>query len=217
MALTIPHAGLTRPLTEDEREGYDSGGAAILRGILSEEWLQTLRTAMERVMADADAPHARRAEPPFRVWVLDAALIGLTRQVLPGASCITVYFDQIVGRGPVSGALMPLNRDSPYIPVMGDQVLRLSVPLDVVTVGNGAVRYLLGSHRGPVVRPEWLVGECEPGDVILHHPRTVHGTVENVAREYSRVVASTYCARGLRAVPEPGLELDLAEQAPGGD
>ncbi len=217
MPLTIPHAGLTRPVADDERAAYDRDGATILRGILSEEWLEALRAAMDRVMADARSPHARRTDPPFRVWALDAALIGLTRQVLPGASCITVYFDQIVGRVPVSGALMPLNRDSPYVPVMGDQVLRLSVPLDVVEIDNGAVRYLLGSHRGPVVRPEWLVGECEPGDVILHHPRTVHGTARNVARDYSRVVASTYCARGLQRIHEPGLESAPVERTSTGD
>lgn len=214
MALTIPHAGLTRAVSDAERAAYHQDGATILRGILTGEWLEMLQAAMDRVMADALAPDARVAERPFRVWALDAALIGLTRQVLPGASCVTVYFDQIVGRAPESGALMPLNRDAPYIPVMSDQVLRMSVPLEAVKVENGAVQYLLGSHHGPATRPQWLVGECGPSDVILHHPRVVHGTVENTARDYSRVVASTYCARGLRLPPQQDLDLVLAEPRP---
>jgi hypothetical protein len=205
----LPTAGLTRRLRETERDDLRRDGVAIARGILSAEWLATMLAATDRVMADLATPDdgpspGRRELPPFRAWVLDAPLVGLTRQALPGASCVTVYVDQIVGHRPDTTDLLAVNREAPYVPVMGKQVVRLWVPLDTVTAGTGAIRYWTGSHRGPGSGGDWLVAECEAGDVVLHHPRVVHGAVER--GEHRRVVASAYGA-DLRRTPQPADDL----------
>ena len=198
----LPTAGLTRQLSDAERDDLRRDGVVIARGILSAEWLATLAAATDRVMADVAASTERRELPPFRAWVLDAPLVGLTRQALPGASCVTVYVDQIVGYRPGSAELQTVNREAPYVPVMGKQVVRLWVPLDAVR--TGAVQYLRGSHRGPGQGSEWLVAESEPGDVVLHHPRAVHGAVDDVSAR--RAVASAYGA-DLRRAPQPADDL----------
>lgn len=200
----LPTVGLTRRLSQAERDDLRRDGVVVARGILSAEWLATMSAATDRVMTDVAASEERRPLPPFRAWVLDAPLIGLTRQALPGASCVTVYVDQLVGYRPGSEQLLTVNREAPYVPVMGKQVVRLSVPLDPVTAGNGALRYLRGSHRGPGTGAEWLVAEAEVGDVVLHHPRTVHGVSEH--GDHRRVVASAYGA-DLRRAPQPADDL----------
>jgi hypothetical protein len=204
----LPTAGLTRRLSEAERDDLRRDGVVVARGILSDEWLATMLAATDRVMADVAASGERRPVPPFRAWVLDAPLIGLTRQALPGASCVTVYVDQIVGHRPGTTELITANREAPYVPVMGKQVVRLSVPMDAVKTGNGALRYLRGSHRGPGAGPadDWLVAECDVADVVLHHPRTVHGTTDGGPRDHRRVVASAYGA-DLRRAPQPADDL----------
>ncbi|HUR74053.1 MAG TPA: phytanoyl-CoA dioxygenase family protein [Sporichthya sp.] len=211
--ILLPTAGLTRRLSEAERDDLRRDGVVVARGILSAEWVATMSAATDRVMTDVAASEERRPVPPFRAWVLDAPLIGLTRQALPGASCVTVYVDQIVGHRPGSRELLTVNREAPYVPVMGKQVVRLSVPLDVVTAGNGAIRYLRGSHRGPgAAAPgvssaeQWLIAESEVGDVVLHHPRTVHGSADGGPRDHRRVVASAYGA-DLRRAPQPADDL----------
>ncbi len=73
-------------------------------------------------------------------------------------------------------------------------------------------------------RHEWLIGECEPGDVILHHPRAVHGSPANVARTARRATTLVYTGDDVRWAPHPGdawsnIELmghvDLPDLTPG--
>lgn len=204
----LPTAGLTRRLSEAERDDLRRDGVIVARGILTTEWLTSLAAAVARVMADVAVSDERRALPGFRAWVLDAPLVGLTRQALPGASCVTVYVDQIAGHRPgtdgIQGELLTANREAPYVPVLGKQVVRLCVPLDPVTAAGGATRYLRGSHRGAGRGSEWLVAEAGPGDVVLHHPRTVHGAVAD--SDHRRVIASAYGA-DLRRAPQPADDL----------
>lgn len=55
---------------------------------------------------------------------------------------------------------------------------------------------------------DWLIAEAEPGDVVLHDPRTVHGSFGNRTGRYRRAITSFYA--GDRAVwdPHPGNMFD---------
>ncbi|WP_019874930.1 phytanoyl-CoA dioxygenase family protein [Sporichthya polymorpha] len=200
----LPVAGLTRALSEAERDDLRRDGVTIVRGILTDEWIATMAATVARVMTEVAASDEPRELPGFRAWALDAPLVGLTRQALPGASCVTVYVDQMVGGRPGSAELMTVNREAPYVPVMGSQVVRLWVPLDAVKADGGAVRYLRGSHRGAGAGTDWLVAECGVGDVVLHHPRTIHGAFSDA--DHRRIVASVYGA-DLRRGPQPADDL----------
>jgi len=50
---------------------------------------------------------------------------------------------------------------------------------------------------------DWLVGVCGPGDVILHHPRTVHGCSAGVARTSRRATTLTYTGDDVAWDPHP--------------
>ena len=41
-------------------------------------------------------------------------------------------------------------------------------------------------------RHEWLIGEAEPGDILLHHPAVVHGSWGNTTKRFRRAVTSFY-------------------------
>ena len=39
---------------------------------------------------------------------------------------------------------------------------------------------------------DWLVAEAEPGDLLLHHPMTIHGSLGNETQQFRRAVTSLY-------------------------
>ena len=252
-ALTTPTSGLTRDLTAAERDAYWRDGAAIVRGILPLDWVDALRAATEDLMSDPAVPgldyaadggprfftltYAWKYHPTFRAWALAGPLVDLSRQVLPEAVALNLFFDQIFAREAGSSKTTPFHQDAPYTPVTGeDHYFRTWVPLDVVTARTGAVHYPRGSHRGPVYQArsfdasnavaerysgatyfaplpdfeaeydahDWLVGEVEPGDVILHHPGTVHGSRPATEAVPRRAVTTIYADEHVRWDPHPG-------------
>jgi ectoine hydroxylase-related dioxygenase (phytanoyl-CoA dioxygenase family) len=52
-------------------------------------------------------------------------------------------------------------------------------------------------------RHEWLVGECEPGDAILHHQLTIHGGRANTSERPRRAVTVNYASDGVTYEPRP--------------
>jgi hypothetical protein len=50
---------------------------------------------------------------------------------------------------------------------------------------------------------DWLIGETEPGDAILHHPRTVHGSPGNTTGNFRRAIASIYTGDKVTWNPHP--------------
>lgn len=243
--------GLVRDLRPEEFAAYERDGAAIVRGVLALEWVDALSAAVDRLMATDGIPavdfaagqgprffsmvYASLFDPVIRAWAVEGPLVDLARQVLPRATRLNFYFDQIFAREVGAAKVTPFHQDLPYMPLSGTQIIRFWVPLDSVGLDNGAVQYLKGSHRGPVYRArsfdqtnpvaaaydaasefeplpdfaadydrhEWLVGECEPGDVLLHHPRTVHGSPANVASRRRRGLATMYTGDDVRFRPRP--------------
>ena len=55
----------------------------------------------------------------------------------------------------------------------------------------------------PNTTPDWLIGEAEPGDAILHHPRTVHGSPGNATANFRRAIASIYTGDKVTWNPHP--------------
>ncbi|MGQ0845566.1 MAG: phytanoyl-CoA dioxygenase family protein [Sporichthyaceae bacterium] len=250
---TLLPGTLKRALRAEEIEAYWRDGAAIVRDVVPLEWIEALRGATDELMTDPAVPgvdyaagngprfftltYAWRYHPVFRDWALRGPMIDLARQVLPQARTMTMFFDQIFAREAGATKTTPFHQDAPYTPATEpDHYFRQWVPLDVVTPGSGAVRYLRGSHRGPTYRArsfdeanavaaqydtaerflplpdfaasyaeyEWLVGEVEPGDVVLHHPGTVHGTLPATEAVPRRAVTTIYADDEVRWDPHEG-------------
>lgn len=58
---------------------------------------------------------------------------------------------------------------------------------------------------------DWLVGACVPGDVILHHPRTVHGSPAGIAQTARRASTLVYTGDDVRWDPHPANALNNVE------
>lgn len=185
---------------------------------------------------------------PLRRLAFESPLPGLA-QALMGAGKIVWYFDQAFIKEADSLVRTAFHQDLGYWTCKGDQICTFWIPLDRVTMDNGAMGYVPGSHRweGRFKANRFLsrkalpgqLGEdlphieadeekygvvycpCEPGDVVVHHVRTVHGSTGNrTAARPRRSVALRYTGDGVVYHEPPGLppeSVPLAEDLQDGD
>lgn len=135
---------------------------------------------------------------------------------------VNFFGDQIFVKEPGTRERTAFHQDATYFEIDGDQCCVLWMPVDPVTLENGAMLYVRGSHRdGTLYQPNVFVAQTplpgakgtelpdieghmadydvvhfdvEPGDVIVHHYRTVHGAGGNNSRYQVRRAASLrYC------------------------
>jgi hypothetical protein len=249
--LEYPDAPLLRSVTDAEREKYERDGAAILKGIIPPVWVEYMRAAVDRLLERSDPSSQNYADDgqprffaqafpwllddAFRAWALYGPLKDIARQVMTDVKSLNFFYDQIFVKEPGATKPTPWHQDFPYLPIVGEQILRIWVPFDPVSATAGPVQYLKGSHRwGVVYHPtgfkaiseitdaykdspfseqpdfeaeydgyDWLIGEAEPGDALLHHPKTVHGSRGNETTNFRRAVASIYTGDRVTWNPHP--------------
>lgn len=192
---------------------------------------------------------------------LESGLAQLCAELTDSAE-VNFYSDQVFLKGPGSRTRTPWHQDQPYFLVDGGIVAVCWVPVDPVTVANGAMGYVRGSHLwGQTFKPSDFVTntgtfiekggidlsgldhlppessfaddivwfDAEPGDVIVHHWATIHGSSGNVTTDRIRRAASVrFACEGSRfyrrpSSPEPfrntvdlqdGDRLELAGRFP---
>lgn len=136
--------------------------------------------------------------------------------------------------------------DAGYFHCEGEQICTAWVPLDAATPVSGMVRWVQGSHRfsdefrpnlfvtdepidgtsGEVVpdvlgTPELasrvVTFDVEPGDITVHHARTLHGAPANRSSHRRRAVSVRYCGDDVRYRHKEGLfaSAELATVADG--
>jgi ectoine hydroxylase-related dioxygenase (phytanoyl-CoA dioxygenase family) len=239
ITLNYPAAGLLRPISAAEKSAYARDGAAVVRKVLPQEWVDFMRRAVDRILERSDGSaqnYAAEGRPrffsqtfpwmfddAFKAWGVKGPLVDVARQVITDPEVI-FFYDQIFAKEPGDTTAVPWHQDISYLPMKGDQMMRIWVPFDNVTADSGAIHYLRGSHRwGAIYNPvgfkdvaaitdtyvnapyvdipdfeaqydsyDWLVAEAEPGDLLLHHPMTVHGSRGNTTSGYRRAVTTFY-------------------------
>ena len=140
-------------------------------------------------------------------------LAGIAAQLM-GAEQIRFYFDQTFIKPAGSKLRTQFHQDLGYWTCKGDQICTFWTPIDHVDRDNGAMGYVPGSHRwtekymaNVFVSPDPIPGQegeqlpdieanedkygvvyldCEPGDVIVHHVKTVHGSTGNTTTNRPR-------------------------------
>jgi ectoine hydroxylase-related dioxygenase (phytanoyl-CoA dioxygenase family) len=149
-----------------------------------------------------------RSQPEFRTFACDSALPAIVGALLR-ATKVNLYEDSVLVKEPGALERTVWHQDLSYFHVDGEQLCTTWCPLDSTGPENGAVRYARGSHRwDEVYRPNLFVssipipgtegnlvpdidalaaaGEVEvltftsePGDVVVHHARTLHAAGGN--------------------------------------
>jgi ectoine hydroxylase-related dioxygenase (phytanoyl-CoA dioxygenase family) len=139
---------------------------------------------------------------------------------------INFYDDQVFVKQPKTSERTAYHQDSSYFHFEGDQACTMWIPVDPVSFASGTIRYVRGSHRWGFFKPNVFVSqmafpgadgetlpdidgneaaydivshELEPGDMLVHHHLTVHGSAGNATLRQTRRAASLrYCGDDIR-------------------
>jgi len=175
-----------------------------------------------------------REQAEFRAFACTGDLPRLVA-ALVGARALRLYEDSVLVKEPGTEVPTLWHQDLGYFHVEGEQLVTTWCALDAVTPETGAVRYARGSHRWDATyRPNLFVtddaipgtegadvpdvdalaaaGRCEiltfatePGDVVVHHARTLHAAGPNrSATTRRRAISVRYCGDDVRTRVRPG-------------
>ncbi len=175
-----------------------------------------------------------RTRPQFRVFAADSPLPAIVGALLR-ATKVNLYEDSVLVKEPGALERTAWHQDLSYFHVDGEQLCTTWCPLDRVGSETGAVRYARGSHRwDEVYRPnlfvstmpipgtegalvpdvdalasaEILTFDTEPGDVVVHHARTLHAAGGNRSSSTRRrAISVRYCGDDARVLIRPGAPL----------
>ena len=148
---------------------------------------------------------------------------------------VWLYEDSVLVKEPGTPFRTQFHTDASYFHVSGTQACTFWVPLDAANPESGVVQYVRGSHRwdeefrpnlfsipdpipgteGSVV-PDVLADpelaallvsfDVEPGDVVVHHYRTIHGAPANTSvTRRRRAISVRYCGDDVRYRLRPGV------------
>lgn len=167
----------------------------------------------------------------FRRFALTGAATHVAGALL-GSEQVRFFGDQMFVKEPGTRERTAFHQDATYFEIDGDKCCVLWIPVDPVTAENGAMTYWRGSHlSGALYAPNVFVSrtplpgadgqplpdieadpdafdlvsfEVEPGDILVHHYRTVHGAGGNVSRyQVRRAVSIRYCGDDIRVCARP--------------
>lgn len=167
----------------------------------------------------------------YRQLCVAGALPEIAGQLLQSGT-VRFFGDQVFVKEPNTPGKTAFHQDATYFEIEGDQCCVMWVPADPVTLENGAMMYIRRSHAdGTLYKPNVFISQAplpgsegadlpdiennlddydvvhfdvEPGDVIVHHYRTIHGTGGNQSRYQVRRAASIrYCGDDIRFKERP--------------
>ena len=167
-----------------------------------------------------------RVHPDFAAFATESPLPGIVAALLRSDK-VNLYEDSVLVKEPGTIERTAFHQDQAYFHVDGRQVCTTWVPLDPVRRETGAVGYVRGSHEWDRTwRPNFFVTtetlpdtvgdvvpdihaalddydvvffDVEPGDLTVHHARTLHGAEANRSATLRRRAMSVrYCGDDAR-------------------
>jgi hypothetical protein len=177
----------------DPRRIHELAGEAA-RQLAADERRERAGLALGRIALERTA----------RLWERSEPLRGLTfDRPLARIMCDLLHVDgvRIIGDDvflkPVGSRVTSWHCDQMFLPIDRDQFASAWIPFHEVTVDCGALTYAIGTHRQPLLEPYgplrgealrhlWFANqlrlrgvrratvEAQPGDVLIHHGRTLH-------------------------------------------
>lgn len=178
-----------------------------------------------------------RSQPEFHEFAAESGLPAIVGALLRTTK-VNLYEDSVLVKEPGARERTVWHQDLSYFHVEGEQLCTTWCPLDPTDAETGAVRYARGSHGWRAVyRPNLFVspmpipdteGELvpdvdalaatgsaevlsfatEPGDVVVHHARTLHAAGGNRSSSTSRrAISVRYCGDDARVHVRTGAPL----------
>ena len=169
---------------------------------------------------------AWQLHPAVRALAIDSPLPELAA-VLSRSSKVYLYDDQLLVKPPGTMERTAWHQDQGYDHIVGEKALGIRVPADRETADVGLIQYLRGSHKsGTIYQVNYFISDATapgdggeavpliegheadfdiatfapgPGDVVIHHLRTLHGAAGNSSdSETRRAVTFRYAGDDVR-------------------
>lgn len=159
-------------LIEKDVQFYKENGYLLVRGVFSQQEVDEMRTAVEKIIqraarAKADDNHAWQGDflPPEQLKKLvlkgfhdvhyhdsafmRAAIHPQMTAVLNGiiGPNVQLHHSKMLVKPPSNGAAFPMHQDYPYFPHRDHSMLAASVHLDDADMDNGCLCVIPGSHK----------------------------------------------------------------------
>lgn len=158
-----------------------------------------------------------RSNLAFESFIRESPSAAIAKALMESKQ-VQLYFDAVFIKEPGEIAPSPWHHDVPFWPVDGDQVCSIWLALDPVTKQSSGLEYVAGSHRwGKRFRPpdgstapgfdddhlvmpdidanrdlyRILNWDMQPGDCLVHHGLTVHGSGGNTSLATRRRAVAT--------------------------
>jgi len=161
---------------------------------------------------------------------------------------LNFWEDTTFVKAPNTAQKTTFHQDYGYFQIEGEKCCIVWIPLDPVDSQNGNMEYIRGSHKwGEAFAPNVLISQSthpmspfeklpdieanpdkydivsfdvQPGDVIIHHVMTVHGSRGNMSKDrLRRAISFRYCGDDVRYLDRPGAVVQpyLQDQLDDGD
>jgi len=229
----------TSVLTEAQRHDFYENGYILLPGIIPDDLLVRLRAGLDRAVEEsrsltkstdcfdlepghsADAPRLRRAtylddtdDPVFWELCADSILPDVAADLLgPNVRFRDLMMNFKWADG---GAEVKWHQDAPFYPHTNHGTLQVLIFVEDVTLDQGPLQLVPGSHKGPLFphydeAGEWIgaINDTDlkkipfqdkvtltgpAGTVSIHHSFMVHGSAPNTSATGRPAFVITYAA-----------------------
>lgn len=159
MAVTESHRLDFDKLSPDIAEAFAANGVVCIRKLLSPDWIDLLREAVEAAIKNpGDKGGGEVGDGYFVVPSLwhrfegfgrfaSESPIGQAAAAIMGSKIARMYSDTIFVKERASPEPTPWHQDLPYFRMDGDRNCSAWIPLDPADQNSGAMSYAVGSHR----------------------------------------------------------------------
>ncbi len=172
-----------------------------------------------------------RRHRAIRDFALDSCLPKLAAELLD-SPVVSFWDDTTFIKGPFTKQKTAFHQDLGYNNYDGRNAIVFWTPLDSATEASGVMKYIRRSHKdGSVYAPNLFLSQTtmpgatapkcpdieadedsfdiicydvEPGDVIAHHIRTIHGAGGNLTGHMRRAISFHYCGEDARYFSRAG-------------
>lgn len=221
-------------LTQEQIDFYHENGYLSVEDVLSAEEVADLRRVTDEFVEKsreitehtnvfdlepghtAEAPCVRRIKSPAAHHIVydqtlrhDRILDIVEPLIGPGVSH---NGNKLNMKYPEFGSPVEWHQDWAFYPYTNDDLLAVGVAIDDMTLENGCLMVIPGSHKGPtldhhqngvfvgaVTDPNFKTDNAVPvtvkaGGISIHHVRTLHGSAPNTSSKPRRLLLLQYCA-----------------------
>lgn len=221
-------------LTQKQIDFYHAEGYLAVENVLTRDEVEELRRVTDEFVAKSrevtehtdifdlepghtpESPKVRRIKNPImhheaynRAIRHDGILDIVERLIGPG---VRQNGHKLNMKSAGFGSPVEWHQDWAFYPHTNDDLLAVGVCIDDMTIENGALLVVPGSHRGPVYdhhqngrfagaitepgfKPEPVVPiEIRAGGISIHHVRTLHGSAPNTSGQPRRLLLFQYAA-----------------------